>query len=93
MTVGTIIALSSAGLALFSAMILSSMASDAALQGNASKAHSYAKWSAIINGVAFLAIVVAALFLVFKKPLSQKLEGQLSGLQALLKSYNAQNSQ
>lgn len=88
-TVGTVIALSAAALAQFVAMILSSMASDAAQQGNASKAHSYAKWAAIVNGLSFLALIVGILFLLFSKPLASKLEEQVAGLQAALKSYAA----
>jgi mannose/fructose-specific phosphotransferase system component IIA len=93
---GTIIALSASAISALVSTILSSIAAEAASQKNASRAHSYSRWSAVISGLSLFLGLLAILIISQSGKIAEvasntlaSLNDQVSALQQQLKAYSS----
>jgi len=81
---GVILALAASALSQFVAMILSSIAAEAASSRNASRAHSYSRASALVSAFSVFLLILGIFLVYFHKPIASKIQDQVQGLQDLL---------
>lgn len=81
---GVIISLAAAALSQFVAMILSSIAAEAASSKNTARAHTYSRASAMVSALSVFLLILGIFLVYFSKPIASKIQDQVQGLQDLL---------